>query len=88
MGFSGGLSKENRRRHSLNSRAIYQLILAGSIHKPVGTPMVQGLRRIMHHHRIAATRKTAKGGPVCHTAMALPRQRSTHAPLHRITTPA
>ncbi len=88
MGFSGGLSKENRRRHSLNSGAIYQLILTGSIHKPAKTPMLQGLRRIMHHHRIAAIRKTANDGPVSRTTMALQGQRSAHAPLHRITTPA
>ncbi len=50
--------------------------------------MVQGLRRIKHHHRISVTRKTANGGPVCRAAMALQRQRSTHTPLHRITTPA
>ncbi len=38
MGFSGGLSKENRGRHSLNSGVNYQLILYGSIAKRTQMP--------------------------------------------------
>ena len=96
MGFSGGLSKENRSRHSLNSGANYQVFLAGSIAKPTETPVVQGLKRIMPHHCIAGpievqsatTQQIANGGLSCGLAGGRRRYRDTHGPISRILTPA
>ena len=96
MGFSGGLSKENRRRHSLDSGAIYQLILSGSIDAPAETTVVQGLKRSMDHHRIAApikgpfaaTQRTANSVASRRQAGGCHHHRGNHDHVPRILTSA